>query len=213
MSVNEMVAQVFLFFVGGFDTTSSVVSFAFFEMSKNKAVQKRLQNEIDEVLGRHNNKLTYESLQEMTYLEQVLEETLRMYPPGAGLFRMATKDYKIPGTDVVIEKGIPVFISVYGLHRDPKYFPNPDIFDPERFAPAAKSQIIPGTYIPFGEGPRNCIGMRLAQLQSRIGIVSVMSKFDMELSPDRSPDIVLKTNTGFMIAEGGINLILTSRNK
>lgn len=82
-----------------------------------------------------------------------------MYPPVPQITRKCDKDYPVPGTDVVIEKGTPVFIPVYGLHHDPEYYPNPEKFDPERFSAENKKQILPFTYMPFGEGPRLCIGM------------------------------------------------------
>lgn len=85
-------------------------------------------------------------------------ETLRLYPPVPTLNRECTIDYKIPGTDVVIEKGTYVLISALGLHTDPDIFPSPYEFNPERFSPENKGNIPSYAYLPFGEGPRNCIG-------------------------------------------------------
>lgn len=85
-------------------------------------------------------------------------ETLRKYPAAAFLGRRCTKDYKVEGTDVVLEKGCKLFIPVMGLHHDDEYFPEPEKFDPERFSDENKRHIKPFTYLPFGEGPRNCIG-------------------------------------------------------
>lgn len=81
-----------------------------------------------------------------------------MYPPGAVLARTATEDYKLPDTNLVIEKGVRCIIPVFGLHRDADYFPEPDTFKPERFTEENKTTIKSHTYMPFGEGPRNCIG-------------------------------------------------------
>lgn len=88
----------------------------------------------------------------------VFLETLRKYPAAAFLGRKCTKDYKVEGTEVALEKGCKVFIPVMGLHHDPEYFPEPDRFDPERFSEEHKRTIKQFTYLPFGEGPRNCIG-------------------------------------------------------
>lgn len=88
----------------------------------------------------------------------LLAETLRIYPAIPSLNRQCTKDYHIPDTDVVIEKGTKVLISILGLHHDPEYFPEPEKFDPDRFSDENKHNIRPFTYLPFGDGPRNCIG-------------------------------------------------------
>lgn len=88
----------------------------------------------------------------------LLLETLRIYPAIPSLNRQCTKDYHIPDTDVVIEKGTKVLISILGLHHDPEYFPEPEKFDPDRFSDENKHNIRPFTYLPFGDGPRNCIG-------------------------------------------------------
>lgn len=83
-------------------------------------------------------------------------ETMRKYPPLPMLNRICVKPYRVPGTEVVIEEGTPVIISLLGLQRDPEYYPEPLKFDPERFS--NENNIVPYTYLPFGDGPRNCIG-------------------------------------------------------
>jgi cytochrome P450 len=85
-------------------------------------------------------------------------ETLRKYPIGAVLRRECTKRYKLPGTNVHVEKGDLIAVPVYGIHHNPEYYPNPDVFDPDRFTDEAKKTRPPYTYLPFGEGPRQCIG-------------------------------------------------------
>jgi cytochrome P450 family 6 len=90
-----------------------------------------------------------------------IAETLRKYPPVPFLTRECTKGYTIPGTDVTLEKGMLVVIPVLGIHKDPKYYPNPEKFDPDRFRVEAKSKRHHFTYLPFGEGPRVCIGKLL----------------------------------------------------
>lgn len=87
-----------------------------------------------------------------------VSETLRKYPIAFGLLRECTQTYQVPDSDLVIEKGVKVIVPVYALHRDPKYFPEPERFDPERFSTENKQKIIQGTYLPFGDGPRICIG-------------------------------------------------------
>lgn len=85
-------------------------------------------------------------------------ESLRKYPPVPVLDRECSRPYKIPGTDAVLEQGVHVHIPVYALHRDPEYYPNPEKFDPERFTEENKKARPQFTYLPFGDGPRICIG-------------------------------------------------------
>lgn len=87
-------------------------------------------------------------------------ESLRMYPPVPFLNRQCTKDYTLPNSDIVLKKNTKVMISVLGIHRDPQHYPNPLVFNPERFSSENKQTRPSGTYLPFGDGPRNCIGNR-----------------------------------------------------
>jgi len=89
----------------------------------------------------------------------VFLETLRKYPPLITLFREATQDYKVPDDTLVIEKGTKILIPAYAIHHDYRYYPDPETFDPERFSPEEKAKRPNGTYMPFGDGPRLCIGM------------------------------------------------------
>lgn len=117
----------------------------------------------------------------------MLSETLRMYPPLTTLTRRCTKDYTLRDTDIIIEKGTSVLISTLGLHMDPEHFPNPEIFDPERFSEENKKNIRPFTYIPFGDGPRNCIGLRFGVMQSKIGIATIIKNFNLTVASKCKP--------------------------
>jgi cytochrome P450 family 6 len=148
------------------------------------------------------NDLTYEMLNEMKYLECCLDESLRKYPLGPHLFRVATKDYTFKGTNVSIKKGTSVFIPVLGLHRDANIFDDPMVFKPERFLDSPNGNAkCKGSYFPFGDGPRKlkkilnilffnylifllgiCIGARLAKIQMKVGLLSILSKFKVELA-------------------------------
>lgn len=110
-------------------------------------------------------------------------ETLRKYPVLPMINRTCVKEYQIPGTNKIIEKGVEVYISVLGLHRDEKFYDKPDEFDPIRLSEVstAGKNLINRPYIPFGDGPRNCIGMRLGKLQAKVGLISMLLKFKYEL--------------------------------
>lgn len=156
---NELlVAQCITFFAAGFETTASTLSFTLYELAKHQDVQKKVHEEIDSYLKTHNNQITYESLKELTYLEAVIYEVMRLYPVLSVLAREVIDEYTFP-SGLRLEKGVRVHIPLYSLHRDPVNFPEPDEFRPERFLPENKNNIKPYTFLPFGEGPRVCIGM------------------------------------------------------
>lgn len=94
----------------------------------------------------------------MPYLDKVISETLRKYPPLGFLDRRSNVDYKLPNSDLVLKKGTPVYIPMVGLHYDPEYFPEPEKYDPERFSDENKQKRPSNVYFPFGDGPRLCIG-------------------------------------------------------
>ncbi|KAF2887153.1 hypothetical protein ILUMI_19020, partial [Ignelater luminosus] len=157
LTFEELSAQAFNFFVAGYETSSTTMTFCLFELASNPDVQQKIREEIQEVLVKYNGEITYDALGEMKYMGQVIDETLRKHPPVMILNRKCVEPYKVPDTEVVIEKNTAVVISVLGLHRDPEYFPDPEKFDPDRFSEENRSKIIPFTYLPFGEGPRVCI--------------------------------------------------------
>lgn len=151
----------FQFFVAGFDTSSSLLAFTAYELVANPNIQLKLYEEIAEVNEQLNGKqITYEMLQKMKYLDQVVCESLRKWPITVQTDRNCVKDfvYDDGNQHFKIEKGSHLIFSMYSIHRDPKYYPNPEEFDPERFNEENKHNIRPEVYVPFGIGPRNCIG-------------------------------------------------------
>lgn len=151
------VSQALQFFLAGFETSGSTVAFALYELATNPTVQELLRADVKSTLKKHGS-FSYEALQDMKYLEKCLSETLRKYPTLPFLDRTCITDYRIPGTDVVIEKGTPVYVPMMGLHYDEKFFPDPHKFDPERWSDENKTRIPSYAFIPFGAGPRVCIG-------------------------------------------------------
>jgi cytochrome P450 family 6 len=142
----------------GFETTSTATSFCLYELAKNPEIQRKLQNEIDEVLLTDNkvHEFNYEKIKSMKYLAACVDEALRKYPPGPFLSRETTKDYQIPGTKITIRKGTSVVVPVFGIQNDPDYYEEPDTFKPERFLKNSGEER--HTFMPFGEGSRKCIG-------------------------------------------------------
>ncbi|KAF4524104.1 hypothetical protein B566_EDAN007687 [Ephemera danica] len=178
----DVLAQAITFFFAGFETSSSAMTFALVELARHPELQLKARCHIEEVLQRHGGQITYEVLQDMTYLDWILKEILRKYPPIA-IFRECTKNYRVPGTNLTIETGTPIIIPNYALHRDPQFFYDPDKFIPERFSDAEMMKENQYIYLPFGEGPRICIGKRFASMQSKLGLMTILRKFEVHLSP------------------------------
>lgn len=153
-----LVAQVFIFFAAGFETSSSATSFTLHQLAFNPEVQKKVQDEIDRVLSKHDKKLSFDAIKVMTYLDWVLEEGFRIFPSSGFLMRMCVRKYNIPGIDITIDPGVKICISLQAIQNDPKYFDDPSEFRPERFAPAEVVQRHKSAYLPFGVVPRACVG-------------------------------------------------------
>ncbi len=151
-----------LFFLAGFETSSTLLSFLGNELALNPDIQEKLCREIDETVERTSEKLTYESLNSLKYLDQVISECLRRWPPAMITDRVCNKEitFIVDGQTVTMKEGQHLWIPIYGLHMDPKYFENPSKFDPERYSEENVTKIVPGSYLPFGIGPRNCIGKK-----------------------------------------------------
>ncbi|XP_026762327.3 cytochrome P450 6B5-like [Galleria mellonella] len=176
-----MIAQAFLFFGAGFETSSTASSFTLHQLAFNPDYQKKVQEEIDRVLAKYNNEITYDAVKEMSYLENAFYEAMRLYPSVAYLIRECTStNYTFPELNLNIEKGIKTIIPIAAIHNDEKYFKNPEQFDPERFIDGPKECIRNFIFLPFGEGPRACVGARLGQMQSMAGIAAVLHKFTVE---------------------------------
>ncbi|KOB71358.1 Cytochrome P450 Cyp6b29 [Operophtera brumata] len=204
-------AQAFVFYAAGYETSATTMCFLLYELAKNPDIQEKLHTEIIEVLKRHEGNMTYETLQDMTYMDKVFDETLRMYPIVDPVQRNALIDYKVPGTDIVIEKGTTVFVSISGIHHDAKYYPNPEKFDPERFSAENSRDRNYCAYMPFGVGPRNCIGMRFAKVQSRVCISKLLSKFRVEMSKNTPAQVKMNPKRNLMGPNGGIPLRIVKR--
>ncbi|XP_023727329.1 probable cytochrome P450 6a14 [Cryptotermes secundus] len=212
LSMNSLAAQAFVFFLAGFETSSTTMTFCLYELSVNPDIQERLRTEIDMVLEKHDGKLSYEAIQEMSYLDKVVSETLRKYPPISGLMRECSKPYKIPGTDIVLDTRMRVLIPVIGLHHDPKYYPEPHRFDPERFSEEEKQKRHHYVYLPFGEGPRICIGMRFGLMQTKVGLVSLLSKYQFSVSKKTPVPLVFDPKLFILAPAGGMWLQIKKRS-
>ncbi|XP_011254655.1 cytochrome P450 6k1 [Camponotus floridanus] len=176
---DDLLAQAAVFFAAAYETTATTISFTLYELALHPEIQNILREEIIQELAKSDGNITYEMIMSLSCLDMVLFEVMRIYPPIEYLQRVTTKTYKVPNSDLVIEKGTPIFISVRGLHYDPQYFPDPNKFDPERFNEENKRNRPSFVHLPFGEGPHGCIGIRMAFLEMKLALVKILSKFEV----------------------------------
>ncbi|XP_049546103.1 probable cytochrome P450 9f2 [Anopheles darlingi] len=204
---DDLVAQCTVFFFGGYDTVSTLSAFMAHELAVNPDVQRRLREEVDEVrTALAGAPLTYETMQSMRYLDMVAMETLRKWTPAPFLDRMCTKPYVLEDYDghkVQLRKGDGIWIPAYAIMRDPDLFPEPDRFDPERFATDGKGTVDPSTVLAFGIGPRNCIGSRFAIMEVKAVFYYLLSRFQLEMAPATQHPIRLKVTSLAPSAEKG----------
>ncbi|CAK1546272.1 unnamed protein product [Leptosia nina] len=172
-----ILAQAAIFLFGGFETSGSALSFATYELAYNQEVQDRLYGELKQAKDESpDGQFDMTKLSELTYLNAVFKETLRKYTPMGWLDRIAQEDYKID-EKVTIPAGTPIYVNAIGMHYDEDYYPEPERFNPDRFRPENEAEIKPFTYLPFGEGPRSCIGKRFGQTTVRYGLAYLILNF------------------------------------
>ncbi|XP_026488120.2 cytochrome P450 9e2-like [Vanessa tameamea] len=195
----DLIAQAVLFFIAGFETISTAMSFGLHELAVHPEIQERLVQEIKENNAKNNGKLNFSSIQSMTYLDMVTSELLRLWPPAMALDRMCVKDYNLgkpndkATEDYIIRKGELLWIPSWCFHHDPEFFPDPLKFDPERFSDENKHKINATAYMPFGLGPKNCIGSRFALCELKTLLYQVL--LHIEISPSEKTLLPAKLST------------------
>nr|WIT94141.1 cytochrome P450 monooxygenase CYP9AZ3 [Euwallacea interjectus] len=182
ISLDDISSQAVLFSFAGFDTVSTAISFVAHELAVHKEIQDRLREEIRETS--QNGKITYEALQQMKYLDMVVSEVLRKWPPTPFLDRICSKPYTIEPKNegekhIKLSPGTKIWLPIYGLHHDPRHYPEPEKFLPERFSEENKGSITPYLYAPFGFGPRSCIGNRFALIEVKALLYNLLLNFEI----------------------------------
>ncbi|XP_050350235.1 cytochrome P450 6B6-like isoform X1 [Nymphalis io] len=212
MNEDLIVAQVFVFFAAGFETSSSATSFTLHELAHHPDIQNKVQEEIDRVLEKYDNKLSYDAIKEMHYLEWTFKEAMRIFPSLGFLIRECAHKYTFEDLDLTIDEGVRVIIPIQAMQNDSKYFDNPNEFRPERFDPNNFNVDNKYVYLPFGVGPRACIGERLGLMQSLAGLAAVLSRFTVRPAPStlRHP-IVNPTSGVVQTIKGGLPLLFRER--
>ncbi|XP_034232012.1 cytochrome P450 6k1-like [Thrips palmi] len=213
LDIKDVTAQVFVFFLAGFESSSGTTSFTLYEMAKQPAVLAKALEEVDRTLKEHNGKISYESVMSMTYLDKCVSETLRMYPPLGFVSREAMVTRKVPLTDVTVDKGTRVVIPIHALHYDPKYWPNPNLYDPERFSEEQKKTRPSQVYLPFGDGPRICIAARLGVAQIKTALVTLLAKFTVVPNAQCVDKVKLHPRSFATAPQYPLNLTFVARSK
>lgn len=187
MSPNEVSVNSTFVFLGGYDTTRLTLCYWAFYMAKHPDVQAKMRAEVQEAIGQHGQ-LDYQVVSGLQYATQVMNETLRI-APAVPMFttRCAKQDYHYK--DMVIKKGTNFMAATYQVHHDPHLWPDPEVFDPDRFSAERKEQQPQLAFIPFGAGPRNCLGMRLAMLETVYTAARVLLRFHLSLADRQKPDL------------------------
>lgn len=218
LTAEEMTAQAFIFFFAGFDPVSTNMSFTVHELAVNPKIQTRLQEEIDEVLRATNGNPTYEAINEMEYLDAVLNETLRRHPIVPFLDRVCNKRFELPpalpdGKPVILESGMTVWIPVSAIHFNPDYYDEPEIFNPDRFLSNGNASSKAMTFLTFGIGPRQCIGNRFALLETKVVLFHLLARCNLKVCSKTSVPLKLSKKTFARNADNGFWMKIEKRKK
>ncbi len=178
MSHQEVRDQLVTLFLAGHETTSHALTWTLYLLSQNPEAAQRLQAELDAVLG--GRAASFSDLPKLVYTEQVLQEAMRLYPPVYSIARRACEDTEIGGYP--IPAGSEVMLWIYFTHRDARWFDDPEAFRPERFEPDAEAKLPRFAYLPFGAGPRACIGKAFAMMEAKIILATLASRWSFELA-------------------------------
>jgi cytochrome P450 len=172
MDPRRLLEEVAILFVAGHETSANALAWALYTLARHPEVQDRLRTELDAVLGDRTPDM--QNVRELPYLTQVINETMRCYPPAWITDRVALADDHYAGFD--IPQGIVVAPFIYGVHHHPAYWSDPERFDPERFAPG-RPLPHPYAFMPFGGGPRLCIGNNFAMLEMQLALIALLRRF------------------------------------
>lgn len=201
ITIDKIAANCMFVFLGGYDPTRLALTAWFFVMGKHPDVQERMREEALEAFKAEGDDLSLETLTKLPYTNQVISETLRMFPPViTSTTRRSETDCRVG--KYLIKKGTSTMVATYQLHYDPLYWENPEKFDPDRFSPERKPLINPLAYQPFGLGVRKCIGQRLALLELASVTTQVLQHFRITLGPSQKPDMELATYGVLAVPKG-----------
>ena len=186
LSEEVVMAQGIIFFIAGYETSSNTLSTLCYNLANNPEVQEKVYKEISRVTEENDGLINHETTNQMPYLEATIEEDLRIHPPVLSLDRECNKDTKIG--DLMIKKGVNVKFPIWALHHSEDFFQDPEEFRPERFFKETKEDFHPYAYLPFGGGPRKCIGLRFAMIEIKLALAKLLQKYRIVAVPETKLD-------------------------
>ncbi|XP_021341416.1 cytochrome P450 3A4-like [Mizuhopecten yessoensis] len=186
ITFDEILGNAEIFFFAGYETTKTALCMTCYYLALYPEYQDKLRQELSDVIG--SNPMTYENLRQVKYLEMITNESMRINPPFGRTTRVCVRDTEING--VKIPAGMQISIPIYNIHLDPDNWEDPEKFIPERFADM--DTIDPMTFLPFGYGPRNCIGMRLAEMELKMALAKVVRSFQISVCGETEIPLDLK---------------------
>ncbi|XP_004679030.1 PREDICTED: cytochrome P450 4A11-like [Condylura cristata] len=199
LSDADLRAEVDTFMFEGHDTTASGISWILYALAAHPEHQHRCREELQSLLG-DGSSLSWDHLDKMPYTTMFIKESLRLYPPVPGISRDLSKPITFPDGRS-LPGGITVMLSIYGLHHNPDVWPNPEVFDPSRFAPGANRHS--HAFLPFSGGSRNCIGKQFAMNEMKVAVALTLLRFELAPDPSRIPipsaKVVLRSSNGIYL--------------
>jgi len=206
MSNEQVMAECLTLFVAGHETTATALSWTWYLLCQHPEKYRQVQQEVDRVL--QGRTPTYDDLAHLPYCLQVFKEAMRLYPPAYIMSRQALHEVEIDGYRV--PKGWVVLLAPYTLHRREDSFPEPEKFDPERFTPEREKQLPRYAYLPFGAGPRICLGMYFAMMEGHLLLATLAHRISFSLVPGQTivPDPVHHLT---LRPEGSVNVVVKRR--
>ncbi|KAK7869021.1 hypothetical protein R5R35_003411 [Gryllus longicercus] len=209
LSYESVLDELLTFVLAGFDTTSVTLQFAFYYLAKYPLVQEKAMRELQNIFDTAGStEVTPDMLQRMHYVEMIVKETLRMHPPVFFTLKEAGVDTPLLSSDLIVPAGAKVVISPRSLHMDPKLYPDPHVFDPERFSPENSAKRHPYAFIPFLAGMRTCIGRKYAMMALKTVISKVIWKYRIQPDESYEPQFLWGIST---VTTNGMRVKLTKR--
>ena len=204
LTEEEIVAQSLIFMSAGFETTAATLAYCILELTRSEEIQEKLYQEIisklPEKVQRGSDEYFDAILNRMPYLEGTVKETLRMYPPVIRLERRVGVDhFKLGGIELYKDQVVEV--PVYAVHHCEDFYPEPERYNPERFLPENKDNLVPYTYLPFGVGPRNCVGMRFAYQEIKLCLAEIVRKYRFEKNVNTPEKLKYRIGSTFLTVD------------